>query len=77
MKLVKYTGDNEAARDGLHLPGLDEQDAETLCGHAWSGFPHEEINGAAPTCKGCISIARELFINRGHTKKQVMGWERR
>lgn len=30
MELVKYADGTEAAQDGLHLPGLTEQDAETL-----------------------------------------------
>lgn len=73
MKLIRYKN-GEPANDGLHLPGLDQQDAETLCGHAWSGFKLEEIDGDAPTCKGCIGIAKELFINRGYTKKIVESW---
>jgi hypothetical protein len=74
VELIKYREGTEAAYDGLHLPGLDEQDTETLCGHTWSGFAYETIDGAAPTCAGCISIAKELFIRRGYTKKQVKGW---
>lgn len=74
MELIKYADGTEAAQDGLHLPGLDEQDAETLCGYTWSYFRYERIEGKAPTCASCISIARELFLNRGYTKKQVLGW---
>jgi hypothetical protein len=73
MKLVEYHNGGPA-EDGLHLPGLDAHDAETLCGHAWSGYKYDTVTGQFPTCKNCVEIAKELFINRGYTKAQVAKW---
>lgn len=81
MKVIKYLGGDgdeacgdEAKNDGLHIPGLNEQDAETLCGYAGTLAHHDEIEAQAPTCKNCISIAKELFLHRGYTKKSVKSW---
>lgn len=78
MKLISYTGastyfrENSEIDSELHLPGLDEHDSETLCGKSWSFEAHEEINGNAPTCHMCISVAQELF--KRYSKKQVNSW---
>lgn len=75
MKLLKYPNGTEESTDGLHLPGLPiEQDSEVLCGKSLSGLSPEEVEGEKPTCKNCISIAKELFLNRGYTKKAIKTW---
>ena len=80
MELIKYTGPGirevgtEPMDNGLHLSGIRELDSETLCGWCGTSAPHHIIDGDAPTCKYCISIAKELFLNRNYSKKQIKNW---
>lgn len=74
MQLIKYPDGTGPARDGLHLPGVANQDTETLCGVFMDGggvYP-EDVDGESPECPNCIKIAQELF--KKYTKKQVMSW---
>ena len=74
MELIKYPEGSEPEKDGLHLPGVSGQDAETLCGVFMDGansYP-TDVDGEKPQCKHCIGIARELF--KKYTKKQVRTW---
>ena len=74
MKLLKYAKGTENAKAGLHIPGISYMDTETLCGALWSEEDAEEIDGYEPTCEACKQIMRELFLERGYTKKQVRSW---
>lgn len=58
--------------DELHLPGLQAHDSITLCGFCWPEVGHIKIHGDAPTCQGCIEVAKTLFDR--YTRKQVNSW---
>ena len=73
MELIRYTNtESDQARDGLHLPGIDQHDSETLCGNCWSQEPRETIDGDEPTCRHCIAIAQEILAR--YSKKQAKLW---
>ena len=67
LELLKYYSDEEDSRggklmeDGLHLPGLDVHLSETLCGACDSMANYDIVNADKPTCKNCISAAKQLF----------------
>lgn len=78
IQLIKYTGPNfdkswDDVNAGLHLKGFSlELGSETLCGVVDSGSPQEVVEGIAPTCKSCISVAKEIF--KRYSAAQVKSW---
>jgi len=72
MDLIKYkTGDG--AKDGLHLPSVSlVQDCETLCGIFMDDCLPEEVDGLAPECPHCITIAKTILAK--YPKKIVRTW---
>lgn len=78
MKVLRYERGGEEncgeqlKADGLHLPGVSAHMSETLCGACDSMAPFERVEAESPTCKNCISVAKELFGK--YSKKQVSAW---
>jgi hypothetical protein len=77
VRLIKYIGKDferrsDAIEDGLHLIGFPNQmTTETMCGIVDNMATNEAIIGE-PTCKNCISVAKEFFTR--YTKAQVDRW---
>ena len=71
MNFIKYEK-GEGSKEGLHIPGIEGQDTETLCGLFMAGSWPIDVEGLKPECPICIRIAKGIFSR--YTKKEVKSW---